>query len=134
MPPLARWLVRVSFLHLALGATAGALLLTAKAGVLPRGLFRLLPGHLELLLVGWPVPLAMGVAYWILPRLPQGGRGRPAAAVASLALLVSGVWLAVAGAAPGTPAGLLVAGRLAEAAAAATFAWHAWPRVRAALP
>lgn len=133
MPPLAAWLVRTSLLHLAAGVSIGALLLAAKADALPPALWRLLPAHVELLLVGWPAPLAMGVAYWILPRV-SGGRVRRTAAALAFALLVTGVWLVVLASAPGAPPTLRVAGRLAEAAAAAAFALHAWPRVRAAFP
>jgi hypothetical protein len=35
-------------------------------------LVRVLPIHIEMLLVGWFFQLALGVAFWILPRLQQG--------------------------------------------------------------
>ena len=35
-------------------------------------LWRLLPAHIELLLLGWTLNLALGMAYWILPRYKTG--------------------------------------------------------------
>ena len=57
-------------LYLALGMTVGALLLFHKGIPLHPALWRWLPPHLEFLLVGWTLQLAMGVAFWILPRFP----------------------------------------------------------------
>jgi hypothetical protein len=80
--------------------------------------------------------LALGVAYWVLPRLRRDGppvRGRETAAWLSYALLNTGLLLAAGAVAfPGLGPVALGLGRLAEAVAAGLFAWHAWPRVRAA--
>jgi hypothetical protein len=114
-------MIRTALLALAAGAALGALLL-ADPG-LADGLARWRPFHGELLLVGWTVQLAFGVAYWILPRFREGReRGREELAWAAFVLVNLGVLLVGAG----QPA----AGRGAEAMAAIAFAAHAWPRVK----
>lgn len=137
MPRLSVWFVRAALLHLAMGFTFGALLLWNKA--LPFGAlggvqmsawtWRLLPAHMELLLVGWTVQFALGMAYWILPRWhSQRGDVRPA--WAAFCLLNMGVLMVAAAAfAPALTWGPAL-GRALEVAAAAAFALHAWPRVK----
>lgn len=121
-------MVRTALLALAAGATLGALMLAAP-GVL--GLARWRPLHAELLLVGWTVQLAFGVAYWILPRFREGAeRGRDSLAWAAFTLvnlgwLLTGVGRSMAGAETWA-----LAGRAAEGLAAVAFAAHAWPRVK----
>jgi hypothetical protein len=129
MPRLSVWFVRVALLHLALGFTLGALLLWHKAYPLHPLLWRMLPMHMEVLLVGWTVNLALGVAFWILPRW-QSQRGDVRPAWAALALLNAGVWLVALAPYAGAANALTAAGRLLEAAAALAFAVHAWPRVK----
>ncbi len=133
MPRLSVWYLRAALLHLATGFTFGALLLWNKA--LPFGaqagalIWRLLPAHMELLLVGWTVQLALGVAFWILPRW-QSQRGDVRPAWAAFFLLNTGVLIvAVAAFAPAADWAPAL-GRALEAAAAAAFAVHAWPRVK----
>jgi cbb3-type cytochrome oxidase subunit 1 len=121
MPRLSVWMIRTALLALAAGAALGALLL-ADPG-LPGGPARWRPLHGELLLVGWTMQLAFGVAYWILPRFREGReRGREELAWAAFALLNLGVLLVGAG----WPA----PGRGAEAIAAVAYAAQAWPRVK----
>lgn len=125
MPRASRWLVRLSLVQLAGGALLGALLLAAKAGLLPSGLFALRPVHAEMLAVGWLVQFTVGVGGWVLPPVRSLSiRERPLWAAALL--LNAGVVL-VAGAAVGPwPSGgdaLRVAGRGLEAAGIAAFAW-----------
>ena len=91
--------------------------------------WRLLPVHIEMLLTGWIVQLAMGVAFWILPRF-QSSRGDVRPAWAAFALLSAGLLLVVAGTLAGAPGWTALAGRLAEMAAVAAFALNAWPRVK----
>ncbi len=129
MPRLSRLFVRVALADLALGTLVGAVLLTQKAmGWWPWS-WRLLPLHMELLLMGWMLQLAMGVAYWILPRF-RTSRGDSRPAWAALALLNVGIVLVGLGAALSWPPALLATGRAAELAAVAAFALHAWPRVK----
>lgn len=54
--------------YLVLGFTLGLLLLVNKGVPIHPALWRLLPAHAEFLLLGWTLQLALGVAYWILPR------------------------------------------------------------------
>lgn len=69
MPPVTAVLVRASLVYLVAGAAVGTLLMAAKAGYqLPAVVARAWPLHAEMLLFGWMVQLALGVAYWILPK------------------------------------------------------------------
>ncbi len=133
MPRLSVWYLRAALLHLATGFTFGALLLWNKAqpfgAQIGAWTWRLLPAHMEFLLIGWTVQLALGVAYWILPRWrSQRGDVRPA--WAAFFMLNAGVLIVTA--APIVPALTwpVALGRALEVAAAAAFAWHAWPRVK----
>ena len=135
MPRVSRWLVQASLVYLALGFTLGAVLLFNKGIPLTPVLVRLLPAHIEFLLVGWVIQLVMGVATWIFPRfgVRRSSYGSEAAAWLTFALLNLGVWAVAVG--PLLPerlgAGLLPAGRVMEAAAAVVFAANVWARVRA---
>ena len=132
MPFLSVLLVRTALCWLAAGAAMGALLLASKAAPLPAGVFRLFHMHSEAVLIGWMVQLAMGVAWWILPKYPRLPERGPTAPVwAAWLLLNVGVVLAGAGRSAGAPDGVVVAGRVAELLAAAAFAVAAWPRVKA---
>lgn len=131
MPRLSCWFVRAALAYLALGFTFGGLLLFNKGVELHPALWRLLPVHVEFVLLGWTVQLAMGVAFWILPRFPQGPeRGNESPAWMAFGLLNAGVWLAGVGAALGAPEWVPLLGRAAEGVAAVAFVVHAWPRVR----
>lgn len=142
MPRLSAWMVRAALVHLVAGFALGAALLSVRAGALPPVAWLLLPLHVDALLLGWTLQLAMGVAFWILPRFlvaapggappRHGPRGREAPAWAAFVLLNAGVLLVGASPLAGAPAGLAAAGRGAELLAAAAFALHAWPRVKAA--
>lgn len=128
MPRLSVWALRAALLYLLSGFTLGALLLANKGQPFWPQVWGLLPPHIEFLLVGWMVQLALGVAFWILPRYSGGSRGNENLARASLLLLNLGVLLA-AGFGGVVPL-LLLAGRLCEALAGLLFALHAWGRVR----
>jgi hypothetical protein len=129
VPRLTVWVVRASLLYLAAGFTLGAFLLAHKGIPIHPALWRLLPAHAEFLLVGWTVQLAMGVAFWILPRFAGGmSRGKGALAWCAFGLVNLGVVAVVLNGAVG--AASLFLGRVAEAGAAVAFAFHAWGRVR----
>jgi hypothetical protein len=117
-------------LHLGLGFTLGALLLFHKGVPLAPALWRLLPLHIEMVLVGWTVQLAMGVAFWILPRW---GTARRNEALAWLACVLLNLGVAAAGLGQwlGGPPAIPLLGRALELLAALAFAVHAWPRVKA---
>ncbi len=127
MPRLSALAVRAALLHLMAGFTLGGLLLTHKGQPFWHSAWLSLPPHIEFLLLGWMAQLALGVAFWILPRYPGGSRGNEKVAAAAIVLLNLGVILAACQAfAPG----LLLAGRVCELAAGILFALHAWGRVR----
>jgi len=131
MPRLSVWLVRSALCYLAIGVLAGAVLLVNRGVFLGAWVGRLLPIHIEFLLMGWAVQLALGVAFWILPRFRTGAeRGREGFAWLSYGLLNTGVVAAAVGQAAGLPPAVPLLGHTAEALAAAAFSLHAWPRVK----
>jgi hypothetical protein len=129
MPRLSRWFIRASLVYLVLGFTFGGLMLFNKGIPLSMWLWQLLPAHVEFLLLGWTVQLAMGVAFWILPRFGSL-RGNEKAAWAAFVLLNAGVWLAGTGQLFGAPSWVPLVGRAAKVGAAVAFAIHSWPRVK----
>lgn len=130
MPRLSQWFVRAAFIYLLLGFTVGALLLAHKGVPLHPALWGWLPTHIEFLLMGWIGQLAMGVAFWILPRHWEKSR-RPKAVYAQLAfvLLNLGIWLVVAGTTFRAGQWVLFAGRVSEIGAVVFFTLHAWKRI-----
>ncbi len=131
MPRLSVWFVRAALAYLAAGFTLGQLMLFHKGIPLHPAVFRLLPAHIEFLLVGWMVQFAIGVAYWILPRYTKPPkRGSVPVGWLAFGLLNAGVMLAGLGAVFAAPAWVLLAGRAAEAGGTALFAILAWPRVK----
>lgn len=131
MPRLSVWFIRTALIYLASGFTFGALLLFHKGAPITPALWRLLPMHVEFVLIGWTVQLAMGVAFWILPRFAQGPiRGNEAQAWLAYGLLNAGALIVGVGPALGATPILLLAGRICELLSVAAFAAHAWPRVK----
>ena len=131
MPRLSVWFIRAALLYLVAGFTFGALMLANKGLSFSPLLWRLLPIHVEIVLMGWIAQLALGVAYWILPRFRQA-RGNTQAAGAAFVLLNTGIWLIGLSLVINGPSWVPLLGRLAEVGAAAAFALHAWPRVKPA--
>src|SRR5690606_24363844 len=124
MPRLSVRFVRLALVYFVLGTAVGALLLVQKAWTIHPALWYLRPVHAEVLLVGFMIQLAFGVAHWILPRPPAPQPEAPVLAV--LAALNAGIWLVGAGEL--LQVGVLVpAGRLAELVAAVTFGVHILP-------
>ena len=135
MPRLSCWFIRASLIYLVAGFTMGGLLLFHKGIAVQLRFWQLLLPHIELLLLGWTLQLALGVAFWILPRYLQGaGRGNEALAWLAFGLINAGVLLAGVGWMMGAPSFLPLLGRLAEAGGAIAFVLHAWPRVKPLLP
>lgn len=93
-----------------------------------RTLARLVPVHVELLLVGWLVQLALGVAYWILPRA-AGRRPGAWAAWGGAGCVAAGVAAAAGGGVAGLAPAVTI-GRGLELAGAALFGGHAIVRLR----
>lgn len=130
MPKLSAWAVRLSLVYLLLGFSFGALMLANKGVPFYPLLWALLPSHFEILLLGWMVQLAMGVAFWILPRFGQGSsRGNERVFAMAIVLLNLGIWLVILSGWLNA-AWLAVPGRVLEAAGALAFGLHAWPRVK----
>lgn len=128
---LSVWTVRTALLYLGAGFLLGGLMLTQKGVSLDPSLLRLLPLHIEFVLLGWTLQLGMGIAFWILPRLSREPRyGNLRLGWAAYGLLNLGVLCAGVGQWLGLPATVFLLGRSAELSAALCFAWHAWPRVK----
>ncbi|MFN8378471.1 MAG: hypothetical protein U0452_07345 [Anaerolineae bacterium] len=132
MPPLSAWIVRVSLLSLGVGFSLGAWMLTAKAVPFDLMYRRLLAPHIELLLFGWMLQLAVGVALWILPRFEHPPKyGRIRLAWAGFFLLNIGIGCVVIGSYVGGPSHpLALAGHFAELVAVVLFVIFLWPRVK----
>lgn len=129
MPRLACWFIRTALCYLQLGFTLGGLLLWNKGFPLYPQLWRLLPLHIEFLFFGWIVQLAMGVAFWILPRF-YAKRRREHLAWLAFGLINLGCWLVVVGAWWQPTFNLLLVGRVVEVCAIVAFIAHAWQRIK----
>lgn len=128
MPRLSVWFIRASLLYLLLGLFFGALLLAQKGIPFYPPVWYLFPLHMEFLLVGWLVQLAMGVAFWIIPRFSSGSSRGPVGLVwVSFALLNAGILI-------GTlqywfPVAVLI-GRIVEVVAGILFVIGSWQRIK----
>ncbi len=130
MPRLSSWFVRLSLVYLVLGFTLGAIMLANKGLEFYPQAWKLIPIHIEMLVMGWFVQLAAGVAFWILPRL-SGAQPRGNMTLAWLAfwLINLGIGLIVLETLTSqTP--LLLAGRLVELAGVMSFVVAMWKRVK----
>jgi heme/copper-type cytochrome/quinol oxidase subunit 1 len=124
-------MVRASLLHLGVGFTFGMAMLFNKGVPFDPFVWRLLPVHIEMMLLGWTMQLAMGVAFWILPRFTTAPRyGRERLGWLAFALINAGLLLVILSAWV-SGAVLPFAGRALELAAVASFAVMIWPRVKA---
>ncbi|HBY98952.1 MAG TPA: hypothetical protein DEP84_34230 [Chloroflexi bacterium] len=138
MPLVSRLMIRTALLYLALGSLFGALMLGNKGVPIHPMLWVLLPSHIQLVLLGWIVQLAMGVGVWILPRFVTTAAPRAAEQLAwsAYGLLNLGLWLVVAGSllpfwlSASWLRWLNALGGLAELLAALAFLGHAWPRIK----
>ncbi len=130
MPRLSAWSVRLAMLYLLLGFTFGALMLANKGIPFDAWLWRLLPAHMDILLFGFVIQLAIGFAFWILPRYRGGSRGNENVVWVAVVLLNLGIWtITIAGSF--NFSGLwMVTGRLLEGVAAILFVFQIWKRIR----
>ncbi|HAL17294.1 MAG TPA: hypothetical protein DCP32_11275 [Anaerolineaceae bacterium] len=130
MPRLSVWFIRASLIYLLAGFMLGALLLANNGIEFMPSAWELLPAHVEFLLAGWVVQLALGTAYWILPRHTRGlARGSTELGWLSFSLFNLGVLLtASSGLLPGA---FQFAGRVLEVLAAGLFLVLIWPRIKA---
>lgn len=128
---LSMWTIRAALLYLGAGLFSGALMLTQKGVPFDPFLLRLLPMHIEFVLIGWTLQLAMGVAFWILPRFSREPRyGNQIFGWLAFALLNVGVLCVGFGQWLGAPPLISLVGRVAELSAVIFFTGHAWPRVK----
>jgi hypothetical protein len=105
-------------------------LLANKGVPFAPALWRLLPAHVELLLVGWTVQLAFAVTHWIIPRFRGGRFGQVLLARLSLLFLNAGVILVVVGSLVPLQTVAFTIGRILEAASVILFALYIWSRIR----
>jgi hypothetical protein len=130
MPRFSVWFIRASLVYLAVGFTFGALMLANEGQASGLPLRQILPVHVEFLLVGWMVQLALGVAYWILPRNVKGlPRGNEAMAWLSVIFLNTGILWVTLNLVFRAP-WLVLLGRIFEAIGVLAFLCVAWRRVR----
>jgi hypothetical protein len=130
MPRLSVWFVRFSLIHLFLGFTFGGLILANKGIPFALWTWSLLPAHMEFLLLGWMVQLAMGVGYWILPRFKSDlPRGNVNLVWGALALLNTGIVMVAIQPFINTT-WLSSVGRILEASSALLFIFSSWQRVK----
>ena len=128
MPRLSVWFVRASLLYHLLGVFFGALLLAQKGIPFHTPVWNLFPLHMEFLLAGWLIQLAMGIAFWVIPRFSSGASRGPVGLVwASFALLNAGILMTVFQ--YWFPVAVLI-GRIAEVAAGILFLIGSWQRIK----
>ena len=136
MPRLSQYFVKSSLICLALGFSIGGLILASKATTFVSALVWLwFPAHITILLNGWLVQLAIGVAYWILPRVAGSDRGRLRWAWGAFFVLQIGLGLAILSLLQiwWPPASQFFAPGVGfQALAIILFVVHAWPRIRTA--
>ncbi len=130
MPAPSARFIRAALIYLTLGFTLGAVLLANEALVFYPPAWKLLPVHEEMLLVGWFVQLALGVSFWILPRL-SGLQRRGNLGLVELAfwLINSGIVLVILESIT-TITVLMLIGRLAEITGVLAFIIAVWGRVK----
>ena len=130
MPRLSVWFVRCSLLYLLLGFTIGGLMLAHKGLPFATRIWSLLGAHMEFLLLGWMVQLAMGVAFWILPRFGSGAsRGNKMLIWTAFAALNLGIWMAALQPYP-VQGWISFTGRILEALSVFLFVFGSWQRVK----
>lgn len=130
MPALSQWMIRIALIYLMLGFSLGMALLFAKVQWLSSEIWRYHPIHLECVQVGWLFHLALGVAYWIFPRMQRVERPRSTIAWISFACLNLGIALYSWGSLSSFKTVLLLA-RFIECLALFLFVIHLWPRIKA---
>lgn len=128
MPRLSLWFVRASLLYLLAGFTFGALILAQKGIPFYSPVWELFPIHVEFLLVGWLIQLAMGVGFWIFPRFSKGLlRGDERFVWAAFLCLNAGMLITVLQI--WFPAALLV-GRILEVSGTILYIFGVWRRIK----
>lgn len=129
MPQLSRFFIRAALIYLLLGFTFGGLILANKGILFAPMVWLLLSAHIEFLTLGWLTQLALGVAFWILPRLGGSSpRGDERWSWATLVLVNLGILLSIAAPYTGISwLGLLA--RIIQFVGFAAFAVGNWARI-----
>ena len=131
MPKLSVWMARYALISMAIGFLFGSLVLHHKGVPIYVWTWRLLPPHIELMIFGWTVQLAMGIGFWILPRFPRGDRyGNTALAWMAFVLFDIGLVVSAWSGWTVNNAGQL-AGRGVMLVGVLFYIWVMWPRIRA---
>jgi hypothetical protein len=130
MPRLSVCFVRASLIYLVLGFTFGGLLLANKGVMISPFIWALLPVHIEFTFIGWMIQLALGIAFWILPRFSKGPlRGNERWSWGTLILLNAGILCIVLQSLFGLQWFSFI-GRILEALALTAFVIGNWKRVK----
>ena len=77
MPPIARSLIKAAFIYFVAAFMLGALMMLDRWLSFSRWLRVVYLSQMHLLVVGWMSQLAIGVAYWMFPRLRKEQDPRP---------------------------------------------------------
>ena len=130
MPRLSVYFVRASLIYLLVGFTFGGLILANKGLGFSPAIWMLLPMHIEFDLMGWLVQLAMGVAFWILPRFSKGPlRGNERLSWLAFLTINAGILLAASNGVFAIQ-WLPLLGRMLETIALVLFAVGNWRRIK----
>lgn len=130
MPRLSVYFVRASLTYLILTLTFGGLLLANKGITIAPAIWSLLPLHIEFAFVGWMIQLAMGVAFWILPRFSRGTpRGEERLSWLAFIMVNTGILMLVLQTLLGSD-WLASAGRISELLGLTAFAIGNWKRIK----
>lgn len=130
MPRLSVYFLRASLIYLLLGFTFGGLLLANKGVMISPAIWALLPIHIEFAFVGWMIQLALGVAFWILPRFTTGApRGDERWSWAAFVFVNIGILLVSLQDLSGIQ-DLIFGGRTLELLGLIAFAIGNWKRIR----
>lgn len=135
MPALSVRFIRISLLYLLIGFGLGAVLLFHKGVPIDSSLWSLLDVHVEVVLIGWILHLAMGTAYWMFPRFNpkktnMKQRGYETAAWVSLICLNAGILVFCLGKLAGYLIWAPFIGRSLEAVGVVAFVFNLWPRTK----
>jgi hypothetical protein len=130
MPRLSVYFVRASLIYLVLGFTFGGLLLANKGVMISPLIWALLPVHIEFMFIGWMIQLAIGIAFWILPRFSnRPPRGNERWSWGTLILLNAGIVCFVLQSLLGLQWFSFI-GRILEVLALTAFVIGNWKRVK----
>ncbi len=130
MPRQSVWFIKASFLYLVVGFTIGGLMLANKGVLFAPLVVTLLPMHMEFLLLGWLVQLAMGVIFWISPRF-TGATPRGNVGLISLAFWFFNTGILLVSFAPYLhPGWLRLMGKSMEVTAVVGFGFGTWKRIK----